>query len=217
MVFKFNSHLVALLAILLISCSNDDTNNLSPREFEVRAVQSGFKNITFRWTESTDPENSIVKYDVYLAENTEGDEFELIAEGLTEQLVADKEVITVNGEEIALDPPENPEFRFAYAATNLTHNTDYKGKVVAFDQEGNTTESYFWTSTLTDQSPPVLGDFQQVNVYRYNSKIYFTITDNEVSPSNWEIYLNGELQDTAISENPNGLKNAGNSITALNY
>jgi hypothetical protein len=200
--FKNRFLLITIISIFIISCSDEDNNNLAPREFDAVAVQSGFNSITFRWTESTDPENSIVKYNVYIAENIDGSEYELVAENLSEQLVADNDVINVNGESISIDPPENPEFRFAYIATNLAHNTDYKGKIVAFDQDGQTAETFFYSSTLLDNIAPVISQFNQSFVYRFNSKIYFALTDNIDTKFNWEIYLNNQLYDSILTIDP---------------
>ena len=193
--FNIRILLFAITSIIIISCSNDDIRNLPPREFNAIAVQSDFNSITFRWTESTDPENSIVRYDIYMAENIDGAEYELIAENLSEQLVADTDVININGENIFINPPENPEFRFAYVATNLTHNTNYKGKIIAFDQEDNKTETYFYSSTLTDNTIPNIINFYQV-VYRFNSNIKFSIEDNDYTNHTIEFYLNNDLNNT---------------------
>lgn len=126
--FKNKYLVLTLLSLFLVGCSNDESNNLPPRDFDAIAVKSSFHSTTFRWTESTDPENSIVKYNVYIAENTDGAQFQLIAENLSEELVADTDVINVNGENITIDPPANPDFRFAYVATGLNHNTQIQRK-----------------------------------------------------------------------------------------
>lgn len=181
----------------LISCSSDDTENqngnLPPRQFDVIATKSGFNSITFRWTESTDPENSIVKYDIYIAENTEDAEFQLIAENLTEQQIADTNVININGGYIEIDPPENPEYRFAYVATDLDHNKQYKGKVVAKDEEGQSSESAFWSTTLMDDVPPVIDSFTQHSTYRFNAKLFFRVREKESRKFTWRLFLNGTL------------------------
>ncbi|MFC4219879.1 fibronectin type III domain-containing protein [Flagellimonas marina] len=189
--------LLAMISIIIISCSNDDIRNLPPREFNAIAVQSGFNSITFRWTESTDPENSIVKYNVFISENVDEADYELIAENLSEQLVADTNVINVNGENISIDSPENPEYRFAYIATGLKHNTQYKGKIVAFDQEGNTSESYFYSTTLNDNIVPEIS-FNLQSVYRYNAMFQLSITDNDNNDIDWNLYLNNQLH-TSVS------------------
>jgi hypothetical protein len=192
--------LITILTVLIISCSTDETNNLPPRDFDAIAVESGFNSITFRWTESTDPENSIVKYNVYIAENIDGSEYQLIAENLSEELVADTNVISVEGENIFIDPPENPEFRFAYVATNLIHNTQWKGKVVAVDQDGKTNESYFYSSTLADNNIPSIMDFNQT-IYRFNSNLLFRIQDNDYTSHTIEVYLNNTLYSTFNTSN----------------
>lgn len=182
-----------VILVFFLGCSDDEPNNLPPREFNAIAVRSGFNSISFRWTESTDPENSIVKYDIYIAENVENSEYKLVAKSLSEEVIADTGVIRTDEGLFFFDPPENPEFRFAYVATNLIHNTDYRGKVIAIDQEGNETESYFFSSTLTDNTTPSIDNFRQIAAFRYNAKIIFSIEDNDYTNHSIEFYLNDDL------------------------
>jgi hypothetical protein len=51
--------------LLLNACTKD--NDLPPRDFGVGAENVSTNSITIRWSESTDPENSIVKYKVLFA------------------------------------------------------------------------------------------------------------------------------------------------------
>lgn len=213
---KFSQYCLLAVVFLfaLISCSDDNSNtiidndddtviiivdttvvNLPPRQFDATAAESGFNSIVFRWTESTDPENSIVKYNVFIAENTPDAEFILIGENLSEQQVADTNTINVDGTDMEINPPENPDFRFAYIATNLIHNKQYKGKVVAIDQDGYSTESLFWSTTLNDDIPPQPYDFNLSRLYRYNARFGIRVRDNYPNQVSWKIFLNNELHN----------------------
>ena len=189
-----------IICLFIISCSDNETNNFPPRDFNVIAVKSDFNNITFRWTESTDPENSIIKYNAYIAKNIDSSEYELVAANITEELVVGADVINVNGQNISIDPPEDPEFKFVYIATNLTHNTNYKIKIIAHDQEGNQTISYLHASTQKDNFYPSVYKIKN-EPQRYYTKLDLDISDNSSDNQSIELYLNGNLHNTYFIEN----------------
>ncbi len=118
-----------------------DAENLPPRSFGIGVEEAGSSNLMVRWSESTDPENSIVKYKVYIAEDMPEVELELVADDIVESQFAEK----------------NREFFFFHNVMNLKESTAYKGKVVAFDQDGNETEMTFSGLTIKDTFLPKIG------------------------------------------------------------
>lgn len=66
---------------------------------------------------------------------------------------------------------------------------------------------------MSDNEIPVVSSSREPLVYRYNTRIYFGITDNTAPPFNWKLYLNGQLYDNA---NNNGVFNAGVGYTFEN-
>ncbi|MBU2930163.1 LamG-like jellyroll fold domain-containing protein [Winogradskyella psychrotolerans] len=65
--------ILILILIILISCSSDNSSdnntNNSPSNFDISVSEITRISATITWTESIDPENEVVKYDVYLDEN----------------------------------------------------------------------------------------------------------------------------------------------------
>lgn len=135
-----------LFLIVVVGCNSDDTiNNLPPRDFETKAISARINDITIAWNESTDPENSIIKYEIYLAENISGAEFVKIGPNFEE-------------EEILSLFPLSQEFKYSYKVEKINHNTNWKGKVVAIDEDGQKKVSFFWTTTQEDNVVPVIND-----------------------------------------------------------
>ena len=53
---------IVFIVVTFFACNQDDaTNNLPPRDFEVKAISAGINTVSIRWTESTDPENSTIE------------------------------------------------------------------------------------------------------------------------------------------------------------
>ena len=123
---------IVFIVVTFFACNQDDaTNNLPPRDFEVKAISAGINTVSIRWTESTDPENSTVKYDIYIAKNEPNAEYFRVASELSEEQVSSPYQV-------------DPDFRFFYKIENLEHNTQWKGKVIAIVQEGQSKESFFF-------------------------------------------------------------------------
>ncbi|HID25874.1 MAG TPA: fibronectin type III domain-containing protein [Thermoplasmata archaeon] len=85
-------------------------------------------NITLTWEECNDPEGDRVYYDVYLSEDEEPGENNLVASNLTQ-------------------PSYNPM---------LKENTHYLWKVVARDEKGLSRESPTWGFSTIDTVPPTV-------------------------------------------------------------
>ena len=163
-------------SLFLTGCDKDE--NLSPRSFSTSIEDADISGFAVHWTESTDPENSIVKYRVYIAENLPEEELQLVADNISETQFADK----------------NREYFFFYKFTGLKHNTSYKGKVVAFDQEGNETEIPFNGTTVEDTYMP---EFAKVETLPFKNSADLTIImrghSDQLSELTADIYLNEVL------------------------
>lgn len=128
-----NSILILILAIL-ISCSSDNnsdnnTNN-PPNNFDISVSEITRVSATINWTESIDPENEIVKYDIYLDEN-------LIIENTLQQSYnfINLEINTLyNGEVIAKDEFGNSlERQFYFSTERISCIPDeLQNQVIAF-------------------------------------------------------------------------------------
>lgn len=181
--------LLGCIAFILVGCNKDDMDdNMSPRTFRTTVEGISVSGIVVRWTESTDPENSIVKYRVYIAEDIAGAELELIADNISETQFPDK----------------NREFFFFHNIFDLKHNTQYKGKVVAFDQDGKETEIPFSAKTVEDTFVPVINE---INTQAYKNSIDIKI-EIENPPMDYfggqmtaNLYLDGNLISDALSYN----------------
>jgi hypothetical protein len=75
-------------------------------------------------------------------------------------------------------------------------NTDYKVKVVAFDQDGSETEVNFSFKTNVDEFYPKIVDVK-LFIYRYSANIYIDLMASENFQQSWpittDVYLNEEL------------------------
>ena len=170
--FKF-----VFLLILLSACTKE--NNLPPRDFGVGVENIRTNSVLIRWSESTDPENSIVKYRVLFAEK-DSEDYTLVSDNISETQFPDR----------------NREFFFFQSISNLKMDTEYKGKIVAFDQDGAETESTFFFRTLLDEYVPVIKEIKYT-VYRYSANIYVDMDYDKnhvyMSDLKADIYLNDEL------------------------
>lgn len=183
--------------LTIVGCSSDD-GNVPPRNFEAKLIEEKFNEVYLRWTESTDPENSIVKYRIYVSEDNQNEDFKLVGDEITELEYADKEYISVNGELYRVERLDDSSFRFAYVVTGLNHNSKYKIKIVAYDQDGGATQTTISARTLEDQSSPMIVNFEQ-KTFRYSNEINYGISDGNSHDFRTQVYLN----DVLVNENRN--------------
>ncbi|MFD2563565.1 fibronectin type III domain-containing protein [Aquimarina rubra] len=175
--------ILCLLLLFIVGCSSDDSlDNLPPRDFDAKAISAGINSLSIRWTESTDPENSIVKYDIYIAKNEQNAEFVQIASALSEQ-------------QVSSPYQSDPDFRFFYKIENLEHNTQWKGKVVAVDQEGQRKESFFWTSTQEDKVVPIINNIT-VGSRKFYARFSVDFENSGGYKKEYIVYLNDNLIDS---------------------
>lgn len=121
-----------LIIILLGGCSNN--NNAPPRDFEIVQIGEFKDKILLRWTESTDPENSIVTYNIYIKEDIEGADYRLQEAGLIDASFGSGG----NYGGYSIDKP-TPRHIYSYPIFNLEDGKKWKVKITATDQEGNIT------------------------------------------------------------------------------
>ncbi len=181
-----------------------DEKNKPPRDFEVAPVRSSPNGIFVRWAESTDPENSIIKYTIYVGVNQSGAEMKLVASNLSEvnSVHSDLEYVAdIFGISARIPyPNNNPEYRFAYPIADLEENTAWEGKIVATDQDGYSTEKYFWSSTTDDSNPPQIYTFIMpvAGIKNTSATIYWERQDE--ARSEMFIYLDDVLISSVKAE-----------------
>jgi hypothetical protein len=123
------------LLTLFYSCSKDENiinddnvetvTNMPPTNFNISIEQVKYNSVLLKWDESTDPENTTIKYSVFLENNLIQDnisELELKLEDLTE-------ITTYNGYIIAEDEDEKTirvNFTFTTIKYYLTFIKDYE-------------------------------------------------------------------------------------------
>lgn len=108
--------LLILTLIIFISCDSDNDTNIPPTNFEVSLSSITKNTANLSWTESTDPENGIIKYDIYLNEMS-------IAENIVIQNYSfeNLKINTVyNGKIIAKDISDNlTEKQFSFTTLSI--------------------------------------------------------------------------------------------------
>lgn len=185
---KFLSILLATIFVLGACKKKDEVKNQPPRDFTVMPVRSSPNDITIRWTESTDPENSIVKYLIFIRPNIPGSKMKLVASNLSEASSG----LTYNESGIPY-PGNNPEFSLVHIIGDLEETTAWEGMIVAVDQDGFSTGKYFWTSTTDDATPPVWFTFDvPVSGIKSTSATLYWDRDHE-EKAEFFIYLNDVL------------------------
>lgn len=157
-----NLSLIIVTLLCFGACKKkEEVKNQPPRAFSAEPIRSSPNTISVRWTESTDPENSLVTYMIFIGDKKS--EMRLAVSGLTENnsVFTDKDYVVDDygiGPQIPY-PNNNREFKFAAPIYDLQENTAWEGKIVAVDQDGFSTETYFWSSTTDDVTPPNLRSF----------------------------------------------------------
>jgi len=97
--------LLVLICPILLNCNNEDQviKNRAPKAFEIDVTEISFSSTKINWTESLDPEGSIVFYDVYLTSNK-------LADNITDLSFDFNNLIegkTYEGKVVASDPEGN--------------------------------------------------------------------------------------------------------------
>ncbi|TBN00179.1 hypothetical protein EYD45_14670 [Hyunsoonleella flava] len=135
-IISFLGILVFLFGVIsiIISCDVNNRNEV-PRDFEIVQVGEFTDKLLLRWTESTDPENSIVTYDIFIKEDIEGTTYLLEKGGLIDSSFGSNG----NYGGFSINKPST-RFIFSYPILNLEDGKNWKVKITATDQEGNRKE-----------------------------------------------------------------------------
>jgi hypothetical protein len=135
-----------VLSFLIVSCEKQE-DNLPPRDFEILHVGGHFHDKIFiRWSESTDPENSEITYDILISEK--GNDYQIMEKSIS-RFDFNSNGIFIRPDSSQMYYIEKPssEFVYSYSLINLEHNTKYTIKIVAKDQDGQKNEKLLEVST----------------------------------------------------------------------
>lgn len=178
--------ILTLILIILTSCSSDsnsdnNTNN-PPSNFDVSISEITRVSATINWTESIDPENQIVKYDVYLNES-------LIVENTLEQVhnFENLEINTIyNGKVIAKDEFGNTlERLFSFTTESISCIPDeLQSQVIAFYpfSNGNTIDLVNFNNLTNNNAQPTSDRNSNENCafsFDVSNNSYLTTTDTQ--------------------------------------
>ncbi len=181
--YAFNNLLktaTILFCVMLWLSGCEKNNDLTPRSFTVVVEDIYISSMVVRWTESTDPENSIVKYRVYIAEDVEGAEFELVADNISENQFSQKR-----------------EFLFFQNISDLKNNTRYRGKVVAFDQDGDETEIGFSAKTVKGDNTATAS----IRPYQKSAEVTVEVDYTGYMGANRKLTADIYVNDILVKEN----------------
>lgn len=143
---KLNFFSIIVLSFLIISCEKQE-GNLPPRDFEILQLGGHFHDKIFiRWSESIDPENSEITYDILISEK--GNDYQIIEKSIS-RFDFNSNGIFIRPDSSQMYYIEKPssEFVYSYSLINLEHNTKYSIKIVAKDQDDQKNEKLLEVST----------------------------------------------------------------------
>jgi len=171
--------LISLGLLSMFSCEDDDENSL-PSAAKLTTPVNEAKDMevkpAFNWEKSLDPDNDMVKYDLYVSETKEFIADDKVAKGISENTFTLK--------------------------TALKPHTEYFWKVVADDDNGGSAESEVWSFTTKNSAPTVSGlEFplnEAVDVEK-NITMKWTAEDLDGDELKYNIYL-GKSEELTESD-----------------
>lgn len=146
----FYKTILLFCGLIFFTGCDTDNKNAPPRDFEIIQVGHYYDKVLLRWTESTDPENSIVTYDIYIKEDINDANYRLVKGGLTGyNFDSNGYYIRPNGDSYQIDSTD-PKFVYSYPILNLDQDKNWSVKIVAIDQDGEKKEKIISAITLED-------------------------------------------------------------------